>query len=121
MVGFNFADLKRTVRQAVHDTFAVPAFYSDSAVTAVPVNVRWHNKLVRAGNLDAAGYAEIFEGVNKVVFGDAELVTLGLTPRQQGVLTFPDYAPMTLVLDTLEPREGPVDVVWNVSRGDIPA
>lgn len=130
MVGFSLADLKRTARQAVHDVFAVPALYSDSNVTDIGLHVRWHGKVIaKGGNIDGAGYAEVFEGVNRLLFSRKELETRtidalgnpwgGVTLEMRGSIAIPAYGPVRFSLDTLEPADGPVNVLWNVARADL--
>lgn len=114
-----FSELKRAARQAIHEAFVVPALYSDQAWTNQPVGVRWHNRLIRQGNLAAAGYAELIEGVDRLVFSRKELLDLGLVLQRDGVIVIPAYGGAMFTLDTLEPPDGPVDIVWNVVKADV--
>lgn len=94
----------------------MPAYYKDITLSSpVPVTVRWQNKLVQQGNLTGTGYAEVIDGVNRIVFGAAELIDLGLNLRPRGTVSIPAYS-ATFVLATREPTDGPVNVVWNVDR-----
>jgi hypothetical protein len=112
----SFADLKAAARQAVHDQFRVPATYTDSSLPApVQVNVRWHNRLLVQGDLSSGGYAQVIDGVDRIVFSADEIASLGLILRPRGLVQIPDYA-VTVALATREPSDGPVNVTWNVDR-----
>lgn len=115
---FDFSAAKAQARQAVHDYLAVPALYSDKTLdTPVDVNVRWHSKIDRFGDLDGGKWAEIIDGVNRVIFNRPELTEKGLDVRKGGTvtLTVGDIT-ANLVLDTLEPNNGPIEVIWLVTR-----
>lgn len=114
---FNFADLKVETRRAVHDTLGVPAFYQDDTMSAPrAITARWFNKSAKYGDLVEAGYAEVVEGVDRVVFFPCDYPTIRFV--RNGVITFPDYK-MSFRLDTLEPPDGPGgasgQAVWQVA------
>jgi hypothetical protein len=112
----DFADLKAAARKAVHDQFSVSATYNDSTLPSpVQVRVRWHNRLLQQGDLSPGGYANIIEGVNRIVFSAEQIADLGLILRSRGTVQIPDYA-ATFALATREPTDGPVNVTWNVDR-----
>lgn len=111
-----FAELKAAARQAVHDQFSVCATYNDSTLPSpVQVNVRWHNRLLQQGDLGSGGYAQVIEGIDRIVFGADEITALGLTLRSRGTVQIPEYG-ATFALATREPSDGPVNVTWNVDR-----
>lgn len=112
-MSFSFLDAKKEARQAVHDTFAVPATYSDDVeTTPVAMNVRYHSQRATEVLLPGQGLAEVMEAVPRVLFSVAELTALGVTPRRNGVLIFAGYDNLTLALDTEEKYDGPVYVSW---------
>lgn len=118
-MAFNFANVKTLVRRAVHDTLGVQAFYKDSSMNAqVPIKARWHNKIDRFGDLDNQSYAELIQGIDRVVFASEDARAIGV--KRGGEIMFPDYAPesdaLTFILQVREPASGPFEEVWNVSR-----
>jgi hypothetical protein len=112
------AELKAECRQVLHENLAVSAFYSDGE-TPEPAEpnctVRWHNKLARNGALDGNYAGEIIEGIDRLVFQDAELNSNNLTLRQGGRVRIPDLV-ATFELDVREPGDGPLNVYWTVAR-----
>jgi hypothetical protein len=110
------------MRAAVHAAFAVPAVYltGGSGGSYAPsnniVHVRWHGKMMaEVGNLDGAGYAQIFENVDTLVFSQTELTALNITPKKTDAFLLTDYS-QAFVLDNLVPANGPLNVTWNVTR-----
>jgi hypothetical protein len=113
----SFSALKAQARQAVHETFKVAASYSDAFTPPIGLHVRWHNKLIRPmPNMEGVGYAELIEGVNRIIFAQDELQSLNVLPRSKGRVLLSDYGSIVFVLESREPADGPVDVIWNVSR-----
>lgn len=113
------AQIKARARKAVHAAFAYRATYKDSTVdTPVIINARWHNKLVLMGDYQDNGYANIIEGIEKVIFDRDEMAAVGITPRQGGVVTIiePDFGDVILELDQRDPYVGPVEEKWSVAR-----
>lgn len=112
-MAFDFAALKAAARQTVHDTLSVPAAYvSRDGMTKLELRVRWQNKIAINGDLTEAGYAEMIEGVNRCVFAQSELHEKSVTLQRGDTLTLWDGA--VLMLDSLEPTTGPVEVIWRV-------
>lgn len=114
---FDFAALKARTRQIVHDTLAVEGEYTHpTKVGAVTLRVRWHNKLVRTGELLDTGYAEVLEGVDRVIFNRPELheKSVVLTRGGQVRLTDPRFNGAVLVLDSQQPIVGPVEEIWMI-------
>ncbi len=82
----------------------------------VGFSVRWHDKLTaQVGDLENAGYAQVFEGVDTLVFTTDELSLVAFSLTRNGAVTLPDYQ-ITLQLDTLYPPNGPINVTWAVTR-----
>lgn len=111
-MGFNFAAAKRLVRTTVHNTLAVQAFFEDHTTNApIEIRARWHNKIDRFGDLESAGYAEVVQGIDRVVFMD---LPAGVTLSRGAKVSFPDYG-NTFRLELREPSTGPLQQVWQVS------
>lgn len=69
--------LRDSCRTKVHETFGIPAVYTPPGDGATPVNLtkaRLHRNMVRQGDLDREGYAQVVEDVNRVVFDSDEIV-----------------------------------------------
>lgn len=115
------AEIKAKARKAVHAAFRYDALYKDPSLNAaVPVSVRWHNRLVMHGDYDQSGYANIIDGIEKVIFMRDELETIGLTPVRGAtlVLTEKGMNDTRLVLDVREKSVGPLEEKWTVVRED---
>lgn len=129
---FDFAKTKTLARRTVHATLGVRAFYQDDSMnTAVEIKARWHNKIDRFGDLESQSYAEIIQGIDRVIFDAADARVLKV--KRGGVVTFPDFGgglgvslgaelggggvgPAAFILQNREPNNGPVQEVWQVSR-----
>jgi hypothetical protein len=111
----DWADHKALARRTVHDTFAVEAFYEDDT-TAQPVGlkVRYHNRLDRSGIGGSDGFAAVLEGIDRLVFDREELARKGVTLQAGAKVSFPKYG-VAFNLETMDPKEGPVTVIWTVS------
>lgn len=111
-MAFDFAALKAKTRRVVHNTLAVEAFYQDDSMSAPqPIRARWHNKVDRFGDLMDQGYAEVVQGVDRVVLFPTDYPTLNFV--RGGVVTFPSYR-RAFRLEILEPSDGPYRAVWQV-------
>lgn len=126
-MAFDWSSIKASTRRAVHDTFKVRALYQDRTMPQpVSVSIRWHNKIGIIGQETNQGYAEVIEGVDRIIFNREELAKtlystgtgLPVTPIKGGTVTLLDdyYNRAVLCLDSREPIVGPVDEVWNVVR-----
>ena len=117
MATFDFAALKARTRQIVHDTMATDAEYTHPhLVGAVGLRIRWHNKIAQYGDLLDTGYAEVVEGINRVIFNRPELDEKSVTLKAGGYIRLlaPQYGGALLILDVQEPVVGPVELVWKV-------
>lgn len=106
-------------RRAVHRLHAIAATYEDSVTPVpVPLSVGWFNRQVLHGNMVEAGYSDVVEGVDRVRFNSEELAEKSVVPRRGGVVTLTDplYFGTVLRLDHEEPRTGPINVVWGVTK-----
>lgn len=109
-MAFDFASAKLALRRTVHDTMAVDAFYEDDSMNAPEaIRARWHNKIDRFGDLENAGYAEIVQGIDRIVLFPGD--TPALTFRHGGKVRFPGYG-NAFTLEYLEPPTGPLQQVW---------
>lgn len=116
---FDFAKTKALVRQTVHKTFGVPALYMDSTKQQpVAVRVRWHSRIERTGDLDNQGYAEVIQGIDRIVFLSSEARLNGV--KKNGTVKIlnplePGVDEPTFSLSTRDPNTGPVEEIWNVA------
>ena len=79
---------------------------------AQPIKARWFNKVAKYGDLVETGYAEVVEGVDRVVLFPCDTPTVRF--ERLGVVTFPSYG-RSFRLDIVEPSDGPTDQkVWQV-------
>lgn len=111
------AEVRIAARAAVHAQFAIPANYTDTVNTApVPLTVRWHGRNVHPeGDFEGAGFAEVFERVDRLIFLRQELIDAGLTLVRLGTVRFPSYGDAAFLLDVQQPADGPVTVTWTVT------
>lgn len=129
---FDFAKTKTLARRTVHATLGVRAFYQDASMNEpAEITVRWHNKIDRFGDLESQSYAEIIQGIDRVLFDAVQARTLNV--KRGGVVTIPSLAagmgaalgsplggegvgPPAFVLQNREPNNGPVVEAWEVTR-----
>lgn len=113
----SFAQLKRDLRRAVHDGFAVDATYQDSTMLEpVSLRARWHTKGARPfGDLGGEGFAEIIENEDRVVFDVDDLTVKGICPVRGAVVSFADYG-ICVKLNMRGDKTGPVSEEWTVTR-----
>ena len=113
---FDWAATKATLRQTVHDVLQV-----DATVVVVPgddplpITTRWHDKINRFGNLENAGWAQVVEGIDRLIFNRPELTSKGIVLTSNSVVTLL-AAGDKFQLDVKEPPNGPVEEVWVVVR-----
>lgn len=124
-MSFDFAKIKAKVRKVVHNTLSVSAQYSDDFITdPVCINARWHSKLELQGDLNYQGYAEVLEGIDRIIFYIVDARELNI--KRGGLVTFTAYAqklddgnyssPPSFLLDSKEPVAGPHEEIWRVTR-----
>lgn len=110
---FDFAAAKKRTRREVMKTLGVDALYTDSThVEPVPIRARWHMKIDRFGDNGNAGYAEVIEGIERVILDRDQARLIGV--RRAGVITFPTLEGGTVTLEAREPAVGPVEEIWAV-------
>lgn len=122
---FDFASAKKSARRAVHTTLGVQAFYQDASLDApIEIRARWHNRIERFGDDQRQGYAEIIEGIERIILlpeiwaaVNGVVVNTGTTfvPKANATVQFPDYK-AAFYLRVLEPTDGPLTQYWQSSR-----
>lgn len=131
-MAFNFAKAKTLVRRVVHKTLGVRAFYKDSSMSEpIEIRARWHNRIDRMGDLDNQMYAELIQGIDRIIFEAGEARAYNI--KRGGMVTFPDFGaglgvslgsplggeevgPPAFILQDREPNNGPYQEVWTVTR-----
>lgn len=116
-MSFRFSAIKALARRTVHNTLSVASLYSYSTLFVdVELRVRWHHKIARIGDLEDGGYAEIVEGVNRLIFSRTELNEKGVVLHHGGriVLIDPEFNNTVLILDHAEDSSGPEEEIWAV-------
>lgn len=131
----SLADIKAKARRAIHGKLAVAATLIDEDhptglifaddYTGPGLAVRYHNKIDRNGDLDG-DYAEIIDGIDRLVFNDENLAAVSAALEDNGeaplvlaraaVVTIPEYKGLRFTLDSQEPPDGPLEVIWVVAR-----
>lgn len=103
-----WGEIRQEARLAVHSEFGRSASYLPVAPGAVPVpcTVRYHTRIVRQGDLDREGYAQVVEDINRVIFLRSEVVG-----ERGGIVTINTRG---YSLDFLEPSDDAQFASWNV-------
>lgn len=106
------------MRRAVHAAFGVPVLFYPAGsrtvrLTNPPLTARYHSKMQVAGDPVGGGYAQMLEGVNRVVLSREQLSAAGVVLKQGDVLAFPDYL-MRVRLDIKDVYTGPINETWSV-------
>jgi hypothetical protein len=113
-MGFDFAAAKSLLRQTVHDTLAVEAFFKFNADSnGVDITARYHSGIVKQGQVEGEG-AERYADVTQVVFDRNALMELGIEPEHGNIVEFPLYD-VVVYLDVKLPYDGPVEEKWLVT------
>jgi len=82
-----WADIKRTARENVHETFSLSAQHTNVRTNiASPVSVRLHNKLATIGDLDREGYSQEVAEVDRLIFLKSEVDTYDVRQKDRVVL-----------------------------------
>jgi hypothetical protein len=118
---FDLAALKRQSRQTLHGVMAVLASYTDSVTPPTDIHVRWHNTLILRGKpigVGASGEfgAEILEGIDRIVFQESELTSLGITIASGGYVTIYGYDNARFKLEAELQPDGPENIYFQVSH-----
>lgn len=117
-MGFDFASLKAKTRTIVHDRLGVQAFYTATEDDSeIEIRARWHSKIDRFGDLyDGAGYAEVVEGIDRVVLWPTDVQGNQVEFVKLGKIRFPGYDDLTVELAVREPKDGPITIIWQVRK-----
>lgn len=115
---FDFQGAKKAARRIVHDTLSgLSTYTAPQSSVSTALYVRWHHKIDRFGDPESAGYAEVIEGVERIIFDREELAAKGIVVGRNGIVTMDeDGVSVKLRLETQEPVEGPIEEIWNVVR-----
>ncbi len=117
---FDWAALKVATRRTVNETFGVQAFYSDASVNPpIEFRARPHTKTSKpfGGLVDGDGYADVIEGVDRIVFFAETIDGATFVPQRLGEIQIPSLFPTeTFILDTKLPTDGPLTHCWQVTR-----
>jgi hypothetical protein len=115
------AAIKEASRRSNHEALGVAILWSDGVLTLPAggadrdvLSARWGNKIVSQGDL-GGDYAEILEGLDRIIFQDEQLDALGIQLARGDTIEFPEYG-ITFELDQPQPRDGPLNVYWSVTR-----
>jgi hypothetical protein len=110
---FDFASTKALLRRTVHRTLGVDAFYTDDAVIdPAPIKARWHNKIDRFGDPEQLGFAEIIQGIDRIILIPEDYPEIEF--KHGGRIEFPKYG-NAFLLDAREPSSGPLEVIWQAT------
>lgn len=130
----SLADIKANARRAIHGSLAVSCSLTDTDhpggllfaedYTGVGLTVRYHTKIAATGDLEGS-YAEVLDGIDRLVFhaenvaaASEALVANGELPislLRNAQIVIPEYS-LLFRLDSLEPPDGPGEIIWNVAR-----
>lgn len=118
MVGV--ADQKLKTRRALHQRAAVSVVYTPVAGPArsSAITARYHTRQAPAATIDSQG-AGIITDATRIIFNEEQLAApldggAAITLDRGDQIEFPDYG-ITVELDTLAPRDGPIEEIWNAT------
>lgn len=113
-----WARQKYKMRKAVHSAFRLSAILIRGNQEPVALYVRYHNKIAIMGDLMEAGYSEVIDGVDRMVFDRDELKEKGVVLAYGNIiqLTDPGFENIRVSLVAQEPYNGPVESKWQVKR-----
>jgi hypothetical protein len=117
-MAFDLYETKLKARQALHGLASTSASYAGPGDQAGDVTVRWHNKTaIAVGELEGAGYASLFAGIDKLIFQQSNLDEAEVTLATGGVVTITKYGvDYVFTLDSRLPNDGPENVYWTVTK-----
>lgn len=115
----SLAEIKARARRAVHTALSVAAtYYAPDAQVGVTVTLRPHNRQTLSGSMGSDGYAEMIECMERCVFSNEDLQDRGVSLTRGGRIVMPEiYGSQVFVLNVLVPSSGPINVIWEVTRG----
>lgn len=109
---------KARMRKAVHTAFCLSGDLVRGGQETVSLSVRYHNKIAIMGDLMEAGYSEVIDGVDRMIFNREELREKGIVLQYGNIvqLTDPGFENIKVSLVAQEPYNGPIEVKWQVKR-----
>lgn len=107
----SWRDIKTAAREAVHDTFKLPAVYSPPTGDDVECNARLVEKNDLTGDLDREGYGRMLVSVTRIIFDREEFTVL---PIRGGTVDFGDAGEYTL--ESPLPSDGIVTIGFEATR-----
>lgn len=115
--------IKAEARLAIHQRMGEPCSYTAPGDPAVPsaaqiaagltLTARFHTKTKT--NIGDSDGLTIMEPIEKVIFNQTELSSLGLELEHNAVVYFPGYD-LSVQLDQELDGDGPENVYWTVTR-----
>ena len=118
-MAYDHAAMKVKTRRAVHKTFGIEMLYVHRTLAApVALRVRYHTKQDVLGDLQAEGYPMSIDGIERVIFDIDELILSGVVVERGAKLQIVDksWPAGTLIIETKEKSEGPVEEIWRVVK-----
>lgn len=85
-MSFNFAKIKKQVRDIVHNTFSVPAYYSDNVIDHLEIKLRLHRKSAFVGDEYQDFSPGYFSEINRVIVDLSEV-----EPVRNAEIYIPDF------------------------------
>lgn len=116
-MGFDFTSQVAAMRKVTQKVLGALAYYEDLVNPGlVALQVRWHSRVAVTGDLADVGYANIIDGVNRIIFDRDELAEKGVELARGGKITFSSehLVGTVLILGEREPHKGPVEEIWQV-------
>lgn len=117
------AEIKTDQRNALHADMAEPCSYQDRGDPVIPtaeqlavglfLSARFASK-TKLASAESDGVS-IMENIERLIFNQPQLDSLGLELESGGVVTFPGYG-IAFELDQQIDPDGPVNVYWTVVR-----
>lgn len=115
----NFAAIKAKARRDIHDGLSIAATHRAVLSGLITdLAVRWHSKQVLLGDFQDTGYANVVEGIERIIFDREELQAKSVILREGDVITITaeGYDNVQLMLKVREQVRGPIEQPWEVAR-----
>jgi len=118
-MAFDFADVKANARRVVQTTLGVSAFYQSKTMSApAGITARLHTKMALSGDAESDGYAEMTQGLYRIVTIPSD--TPDLEFERGGKISFKHMPGWVYTLDTAEEPTGPLERVWLATGSRTP-
>lgn len=119
----SMAEIKSEARTAIHERGAEQCSYTDRGTPTTPsaeqlaegllLSARFASK-TKIASAESDGVS-IMENIERLIFNQAQLDSLGLELESGGLVTFPGYG-LVFELDQRIDPDGPLNVYWTVVR-----